>query len=216
MLKRFLILAINLVVLSSVMAAPSIQRGAVDDRAFLLQTLTRIAKPVLTAGANARLKSDLPAPVWEGDRTNYAPLEALGRTVAGIAPWLELGEDKTDEGKLRAEYIDLSLKAIVNATDPHSADFLNFTNGGQPLVDAAFLAQGLLRAPKNLWARLDSSQQSNVVAALKSTRAIKPGENNWLLFSAMIETALWRFTGECETNRIEYAVQKHMQWYLGD
>jgi len=51
---------------------------------------------------------------------------------------------------------------------------------------------------------------------LKSTRAIKPYESNWLLFSAMIETALWQFTGECETNRIEYAVQKHMQWYLGD
>jgi len=218
MLKNLLTLIITAVFLSSASAAPSAHTGSsgADDRAFLIQTLTQVAGPVLTAGADARLKSGLPAPAWERDRTNYAPLEALGRTIAGISPWLELGEDKTGEGQLRAKFIDLSVKAIANGTDPHSPDFLNFINGSQPLVDAAFLAQGLLRAPKNLWGRLDGNQRSNVVAALKSTRVIKPYENNWLLFSAMIETALWQFTGECETNRIAYAVQKHMDWYLGD
>ncbi|HEX4342125.1 MAG TPA: DUF2264 domain-containing protein, partial [Verrucomicrobiae bacterium] len=104
-----------------------------DDRAYSIQILTRIAEPVLTAAANARLKTDLPSPVWELDRTNYAPLEALGRTIAGIAPWLELGKDDTDEGKLRAKFITLSVKAIANGTDPHSPDFLNFKEGGQPL-----------------------------------------------------------------------------------
>ena len=120
------------------------------------------------------------------------------------------------KGKLRAKFIDLSTKSLVNATDPYSPDFLNFNHGGQALVDTAFLAFGLLRAPNQLWGRLNSQQQSNVVAALKASRALKPGENNWLLFSATIEAALWQFTGECETNRIEYAVNRHMQWYLGD
>ena len=59
-------------------------------------------------------------------------------------------------------------------------------------------------------------QRANVVAALKSTRPIKPGENNWLLFSALVEAALWQFTGECEIARIEYALNKHEQWYVGD
>ena len=54
------------------------------------------------------------------------------------------------------------------------------------------------------------------MAALKSSRIIKPGESNWLLFSATIEAALWQFTGECEMKPIEYAVQRHEQWYLGD
>ena len=93
---------------------------------------------------------------------------------------------------------------------------MNFSNGGQPVVDAAFLALGLLRAPNQLWGKLDSQQRSNVVAALKSSRVIKPGESNWLLFSATIEAALWQFTGECEMKPIEYAVQRHEQWYVGD
>jgi hypothetical protein len=187
-----------------------------EDRAYSVKVLTRVAEPVLTALAEGKLREKLPQFAWEHDRTNYAELEAFGRTLAGIAPWLELGPDETPEGKLRAKFIDLSVKSLVNATDPHSPDFMNFTNGGQPLVDAAFLAHGLLRAPNQLWARLNSQQQSNVVAALKSTRGIKPGESNWLLFSAMIEAALWHFTGECDFERIKYAVDRHEQWYLGD
>ena len=187
-----------------------------EDRAYSVQVLTRISEPVLTSLANGKLKQNLPTHGWEKDRSNYAPLEAFGRTLTGIAPWLELGPDDTAEGKLRAKFIDLSVKSLANATDPESPDFLNFNHGGQALVDTAFLAFGLLRAPQQLWGRLTPQQQSNVVVALKSSRVLKPGENNWLLFSATIEAALWQFTGECDTNRIEYAVNRHMQWYLGD
>jgi hypothetical protein len=187
-----------------------------EDRAYSVQVLTRVAEPVLAALAAGKLKERLPCHDWERDRTNYAQLEAFGRTLAGIAPWLELGPDETAEGKLRAKFIDLAVKSLVNATDPHSPDFMNLKRGGQPLVDAAFLAQGLLRAPNQLWGRLDSQQRSNLVAALKSTRSIKPGESNWLLFSAMVEAALWQCTGECELKPIEYAVNRHEQWYLGD
>jgi hypothetical protein len=191
------------------------QTGA-DDRAFQVQTLTRIAEPVLSSLADGKLKSTLPTHDWERTRTNFAPLEAFGRSLAGIAPWLELGPDDSAEGKLRARFIDLSVKSLANATDPQSPDFMNFTKGGQPVVDTAFLALGLLRAPNQLWGKLDAQQRSNVVAALKSSRVIKPGENNWLLFSATIEAALWQFTGECELKPIEYAVQRHEQWYVGD
>lgn len=186
------------------------------DRAYSVDVLTRVARPVLTALAEGKLKQSLPVHEWEVSRTNYTGLEALGRTLAGIAPWLELGPDKTKEGKLRAEFIELSVKAIAHGTDPKSPDYLNFTQGGQPLVDAAFLAHGLLRAPKHVWAKLTPAQQTNVVTALKATRKIKPYESNWLLFSAMVEAALWQFTGECELKPIEYAVQRHMEWYLGD
>lgn len=186
------------------------------DRAYSVDVLTRVARPVLSALAEGRLKQNLPVHDWERNRSNYTGLEALGRTLAGIAPWLELGPDKTKEGKLRAEFIELSIKAIAHGTDPKSPDYLNFTQGGQPLVDAAFLAHGLLRAPKHVWAKLTPAQQTNVVAALKATRKIKPYESNWLLFSAMVEAALWQFTGECELKPIEYAVQRHMEWYLGD
>lgn len=186
------------------------------DRAYTVAVLTRTAEPVLTALAAGRLRERLPVHEWELSRTNYAPLEALGRTLVGIAPWLELGPDETPEGKIRARFIDLTVRAVANATDPHSPDYMNFNQGGQPLVDAAFLAHGLLRSPTQIWARLSAAQQTNVIAALKATRVIKPYESNWLLFSAMVEAALWQFTGECELKPIEYAVGRHMDWYLGD
>jgi hypothetical protein len=186
------------------------------DRAFAVDTLSRVAEPVLSALAAGRLKATLPAHDWERNRTNFAPLEAFGRTLAGIAPWLELGPDDSAEGKLRAHFIDLAVRSLANATDPHSPDFLNFDRDSQPVVDTAFLALGLLRAPRQLWGRLDDQQRSNVVAALKSSRVIKPGESNWLLFSATIEAALWQFTGECNLEPIEYAIHRHEEWYVGD
>ncbi len=191
------------------------QTGA-DDRAFAVQTLTRVAEPVLSALAGGKLKATLPSHDWEKNRTNFAPLEAFGRTLAGLAPWLELGPDDSAEGKIRAHFIELSVRSLANATDPQSPDFMNFDHDGQPLVDAAFLALGLLRAPHQLWGRLDAQPRSNLVAALKSSRVLKPGENNWLLFPATIEAALWQCTGQCDFKPIACAVQRHEQWYAGD
>ena len=41
-------------------------------------------------------------------RASVTHLEALGRLLAGIAPWLELPGDASDEGRLRARYADLA------------------------------------------------------------------------------------------------------------
>ena len=134
-----------------------------------------------------------------GKRADVTHLEALGRSFCGIAPWLNLGEDDTDEGKLRAKYIDLSIKAISNAVNPDSPDYMTFDGpGAQPLVDAAFLAQGLLRSKNVIWARLDNITKDRLIKSFISSRKIKPSESNWLLFSAIIEAALLEFTGECQ------------------
>lgn len=186
------------------------------DRAEAVKALDRIARPVMESLAGAKLKERIPLGPGEDSRRDVTCLEAFGRTLAGIAPWLALGPDDTPEGRLRARYIEWSRKALVHATDPKSPDFMNFTKGGQPLVDAAFLSLALLRAPDQLWKPLDEAERTNVISALKSTRPIKPGENNWLLFSALVEAAVWQFTGECEIPRIEYALKKHEQWYAGD
>ncbi len=185
-------------------------------REYEVALLDRIARPVMTSLAEGKLKERIPLAKDEEHRRSFTCLEAFGRTISGIAPWLALGPDDTPEGRLRAEYIALSHRAIVAATNPKSPDFMNFTRGGQPLVDAAFLAVGLLRAPEQLWEPLSESERADLVAALKSTRALKPPESNWLLFSSCIEAALWKFTGECEMGPIEHAVEMHMKWYLGD
>lgn len=190
------------------------------DRAFWVSSLDHIARPLLTHFSKGTLKANMPVESIAADlkkRYECTHLEALGRIVVGIAPWLELGPDQTPEGKLRAEYIDLTLKAIANGVDPQSPDYLNFNKGRQPLVDAAFLAHGLLRAPTQLWGKLSDKAKADLVRELKSSRVIKPSETNWLFFSAMVEAALYEFTGECEQSRIDYAFSKFMnEWYKGD
>ncbi|MFD2033408.1 DUF2264 domain-containing protein [Belliella marina] len=191
----------------------------IEDRKVFISYLTKIADPVLTNLSQDKLKENMPvevAPNAYGDRDKVTYLEAFGRLVSGMAPWLELGPDDTEEGKLREKYILLVHQSLKNATDPNAKDFMNFTHGGQPLVDAAFLAQGLLRAPTQLWDRLDSQTKKNTIEALKSSRGINPYYSNWLLFTAMVEAALIKFDGDGDYVRIAYALNKHKEWYLGD
>ena len=93
---------------------------------------------------------------------------------------------------------------------------MNFTRERQPLVDAAFLAEALLRAPRALRESLDDSTRRNLIAALESTRAIAPGFNNWLLFSATVEAALLKLGATWDRMRVDYALRQHDQWYRGD
>ncbi|WP_375446091.1 DUF2264 domain-containing protein [uncultured Fibrella sp.] len=200
------------------LTTPVVPLLAETDRTYWLQTLLKVADPVLTALAKGQLKATMPveaAPGQEAGRRNVTYLEALGRTLAGLAPWLEhaaLGAEKAQQ----QTYATLARQAITNGVNPQSPDYLNFTRGGQPLVDAAFLAHALLRAPNQLWHQLDKETQTRLVAAFKSSRSIKPGYSNWLLFSAMIEAALLTFTGEGDEMRMDYAIKQHQNWYKGD
>jgi hypothetical protein len=188
-----------------------------DGRDHWVALARRLADPVLTNLAGETLKARMPVEQLEGaGRETVTHLEALGRLLAGIAPWLELDADDTAEGRLRARYADLARRAIGRSVDPRSKDSLNFTKGGQPLVDAAFLAQGLLRAPRALRASLDADTRRDLVAALESTRAILPGASNWLLFSATVEAALAKLDASWDRMRVDYAVRQHDQWYKGD
>ncbi|HMF59705.1 MAG TPA: DUF2264 domain-containing protein [Vicinamibacterales bacterium] len=191
--------------------------AAVPDRTVWTAILQRLAEPVLTNLAGGTLKARMPVEQAAGaSRQNVTHLEALGRLAAGIAPWLDLPADDTPEGRLRTRYADLARRAIGRAVDPGSPDFLNFTRERQPLVDAAFLAQGLLRAPRSLGAGLDPATRRNLVAALESTRVIVPGYNNWLLFSATVEAGLKQLGAAWDRVRVDYALRQHDQWYKGD
>lgn len=187
------------------------------DRGVWTGVLQRMAEPVLTNLAAGTLKARMPVEqTATSTRQTVTHLEALGRLVAGIAPWLDLPADDTPEGRLRTRYADLARRAIGRAVDPASPDFLNFTRERQPLVDAAFLAQGLLRAPRALRDELDAATRRNLVAALESTRAIMPGYNNWLLFTATVEAGLKHLGAAWDRVRVDYALRQHDQWYKGD
>ena len=189
------------------------------DRRYWVEVVARVSDPVLRALSQQKLKATMPVEAPHGnvvDRRKFTYLEATGRLLCGIAPWLELGPDDGPEGTLRRQHIEWARAAIHAATDPASADFMNFNQGSQPVVDAAFLTQAVMRAPTELWHKLQPKTQRNLVRALQSTRVIRPGFNNWLLFSAMVEAGLC-FMGESwDEVRVDYALREHQNWYLGD
>lgn len=197
------------------------QSTGAEDRQLWINALSRIASPVLQHLAEGTLKQKLPFESLskDPDRREVSFLEAVGRTICGIAPWLELGPDETPEGQQRAQMISWTVKGLSNAVDPESPDYLRFTANAhrQPLVDAAFLAEGLLRAPEQLWGRLDKNAKKNVIRELKASRSIEPYETNWLLFASIIEAAILELEGNCDEDRLIYGVERFCNdWYKGD
>ncbi|MBQ7337359.1 MAG: DUF2264 domain-containing protein [Clostridia bacterium] len=190
-----------------------------ETRKYWLDTMLRIATPVLGALSEDRLKETMPIEgAQPADAYRHCTyLEAFGRTLCGIAPWLGCRELQGREETLRLECVAMAQACLDHATDPGSRDCMNFANGMQPIVDAAFLAQGILRAPHVLWDPLPERVKDNILNAMRQTRTRKPGANNWLLFSAMIE-CLIRYAGapDWDPMRIDYAVKQHLQWYKGD
>ena len=191
----------------------------IPEREYWIALLVRIGTPLLEALSKGELKKNMPVechPGSEVSRHTVTYLEAFGRLMAGMAPWLALGPDGTAEGQLREKMILLAQKSLKMAVDSLSPDFMNFTVNQQPLVDAAFLAHAILRAPNILWEPLDATTRQQLVTAMKSTRVITPGYNNWLLFSAMVETFLLYAGEQPDMLRIDLAVHKMMEWYKGD
>jgi len=192
----------------------------INTRKIWLNYLEKLADPVLTALASDQLKAKMPVetrnPEQVKDRAKYTHLEAFGRLLSGIAPWLQADGLSSDEKRLQDKYFGLSIKSIGNAVDPKAKDYMNWgEEGGQPLVDASFFAYALIRCPK-LWRGLGSQTQQKVITCLRKTHDFKPPENNWLLFAAMIEAFFITVNEPFDMGKIEYAIRRHQEWYKGD
>ena len=219
--RQFLKSSVALGALSAIpnaaVASPAASQG--NDREYWVQVLTRISGPVLKSLSERKLKAEMPVEAPHGntaDRRQFTCLEAMGRLLTGIAPWLESGPLTGPEGGLRSQYAEWSRMAIAAGTDPASPDYMNFKEGQQPVVDTAFLALAILRAPTELWKKLDAATQHNVITALQSSRVIQPPYSNWLLFSAIVEAALSFMGVWWDPMRVDYAIRSVDSWYKGD
>ncbi len=190
-----------------------------NNREYWLRTVERISSPLLEALGRDQLRATMPIECAAGQiesRRECSHLEAFGRLLCGLAPWLELSGCTGAEAALQTKFRELARKGIANGTDPASPDHMNFGTNQQSLVDTAFLALAILRAPEQLWRKLDHQVQRRVIESFRATRVVTPGHNNWLLFSATIE-AFFCFVGEdWDALRVDYAIEQHQQWYAGD
>ncbi len=197
---------------------PTVTTG-LQDREYWVNLLYKMAYPVVHSLAEGTLQKNMPvelAPGYYLQAKKVTYLEAVGRTVAGIAPWLALPDDETKEGKLRKQLRTELIKGLAHAADPVSPDYLNFRTESQPLVDAAFLAHGFLRAPQALWEPLDTLTKKRFIEEFKSLRSRKAGYSNWLLFAGITEGFLLKIGEQYDPARIDFALRKCNEWYVGD
>ncbi len=189
------------------------------SRSYWAGVMDTIARPVLYSLSQDRLKQEMPVrgKLPPEDRMQYTYLEALGRVLTGIAPWLESESPLSpEEERMRSEYREMARRAIHFAVTPGSRDEMNFSSGQQPIVDAAFLCHAILRAPRQLWGLLPDDDRTALVHKMKETRTRKPYVCNWLLFSAMIEAFLRMAGCPWDRMRVDLALRMHFDWYKGD
>lgn len=192
---------------------------AQNDREYWLNTMDKLAKPILSNLAQDKLKEVMPVTLSKRSdnpkiRTEVAYLEGFGRLLSGIAPWLNIEDGDAKEKALRNQYRQWVIKGLSNAVNPAAKDYMNFVHG-QSLVDASYLAYAFIRCPW-LWEHTDSVTRQNLVNALRMTRKIKPVYSNWLLFSGMIEAFFCKYGYDWDQMRIEFCVRQFEQWYVGD
>lgn len=155
----------------------NLEKDTSDDRAYWADLAYKMAYPVLSEMANGTLQKNMlveVSPNWDGRDKRVTYMEAFGRLMAGIAPWLALPDDGTPEGAKRKELRELALKAYANAVDPDSPDYLLWRKEGQPMVDAAYIAESFLRAWDALWVPLDQKTKDRYIEEFTQIRRIDP------------------------------------------
>lgn len=192
-----------------------------EDRLLWISLADRLAGNVLPALAAGDLRHSMPVHMRAGNsgRENVAHLEAFARVLYGIAPWLELDTELPPAEKaLQSRYRSLALQALDQALDPDSPDKLNFgpLQHNQPLVDSALLAAALLRAPNALLAQVQGQTRERLIQTFLSVRKLTPFNNNWLFFSAMVETLLAALGEKWHAGKLNKAMKSHEGWYKGD
>src|SRR5579862_1477896 len=118
--RDFIKSAASLALLAGASAAPAHADGDKDkpkpnedpgaaDRGFWAATAEKLAKPVLESLAAGTLKQKLPHRGKSAEkRVPFAPLEAFGRLMTGLAPWLESQGLGGAEEKSRAHFAELA------------------------------------------------------------------------------------------------------------
>ena len=189
------------------------------DRAYWANLLYNMAKPVLSNMAEGNLQKNMQvevSPNWDGRDKKVTYMEAFGRLMAGVAPWLNLPDDDTEEGKMRKQLREWALKSYVHAVDPNSPDYLLWRGHGQALVDAAYVAESFLRAYDQLWMPLDETTKKRYIEEFTQLRRVDPPYTNWLLFSSTIESFLAKAGAPYDEYRVNSTIRKMEEWYAGD
>ena len=190
-----------------------------NDRAVWCKILTNMANPVLLNMQHGTLHQKMEietSPIWDNRGRELGYLECFCRLMAGISPWLSLPNSDSPESRERERLLEISKECCCNAVDPSNPDMLKWSGHPQTLVEGAYIAESFLKNYEKLWKQLDKTTQKRYIDVFLKLREIIPYNNNWLLFSAVIETFLNKAEGIGDNYRIINALRQIDEWYVGD
>lgn len=190
-----------------------------NDRAIWCKILTNMANPVLLNMQHGTLHQKMEietGPIWDNRDIELGYLGCFCRLMAGISPWLSLPDSDSPESRERERLLEISKECSCNAVDPSNPDKLKWSGHNQYLVEGAYMAESFLKNYEKLWKQLDNTTQKRYIDVFLKLREIIPYNNNWLLFSAVIETFLNKAEGIGDNYRISNALHKIDRWYVGD
>lgn len=215
---RLLLLLCLLMMAENSMAKKKMEKEQ-TDRELWCDILYKMAVPVLSNMSEGKLQEVMPvevSPIWDGRPKKVTYMECFGRLMSGLAPWLSLPDDETEEGKMRKQLREWALKSYAQAVDPQSKDYLLWRETAQTVVDAAYLAESFLRGYDALWVPLDTLTKQRYIEEFTLLRRVDPCYMNWLLFPATIETFLYKVGAPYDMFRILTSFRKMDEWYMGD
>ena len=218
-LMKSIVLLSLLILLPLTASAKKTKKTVQTDREYWSALAYKMAQPVLENMAKGELQKNMMtefSPSFDKRDRRVVYMETFGRLMAGISPWLSLPDDDTAEGRQRRQLREWALQAYKNAVDPASPDYLLWRKEGQTLVDAAYLAESFIRAYDALWMPLDDTTKQRYIDEFTHLRRVDPPYTNWLLFSSTIESFLAKAGAPHDNFRINMAIRKTEEWYVGD
>lgn len=183
-----------------------------SNRKEWLELMNSLAEPVLDAGENGTLKQAFPEDV--------SRLAAVSGVLCGLSSFLEAPVQAGEESMHRAllQKARLLLMDVINPDSPDACP--GFTGSFEPdekLPALGLLAFALLKAKRVLMKELEPAAQKLLLSYLQDAKYIRPKmDSEEVLFSAMLELAIYELSGDCETQNLDYAVTTLMDHYRGD
>lgn len=84
------------------------------DREKWCDALYTMAEPVLSLMSEGRLQEKMlveTSSTWDGRNVRVTYMECFGRLMAGLAPWISLPDDDSQEGKMRKQLREWALSS---------------------------------------------------------------------------------------------------------
>ncbi|MGH0052615.1 MAG: DUF2264 domain-containing protein [Sphaerochaetaceae bacterium] len=140
-----------------------------------------------------------------------AQLEAFGRALTGLAPFL-CGGGKDQE--LEQIYV----QGLQSGTDPDNTEYWgdSFEKFDQRFCEMVSISVALLLIPQKLWEPLPAKAKKNLFTWLEHINHYELPENNWQFFRIMTNAALQKLGGPYDAQAMATSLDCIDSLYIGD